>query len=271
MRILVLGADGMLGSALMRQLKKNSFVTVFGTSLSGPADIAAVDITSAGGLERAFAVARPAVAINCAGIVKSEAADRMWTTNADAPHLMARVAGNWACRLIHISTDCVFDGRCGNYSENDPTNAQDLYGRSKAAGESATLVAPLHCTVIRTSFIGRDPRRGRGLLEWLLQSDQEVAGFANARWSGLSAPELARVIERVAFTPTLAGLYHVVGPVITKLELLRLLVQSFKLTRRILEMETPVIDRTLDGSTFRAVTGYEAPDWATMAEELAAQ
>jgi len=269
-KILVFGSDGMLGSALVRRLR-DSGVSVIGTSLSGSADIQNIDISSLHCLRTAFLFARPTVVINCAGIVKSETQNEhmMYEVNARAPHQIAAIAKTLNCKLLHISTDCVFDGKNGNYDENSSTNANDAYGRSKAEGED--VARHPHCVVLRTSFIGRDLRRKRGLLEWLLRSDT-VVGFSKAKWSGLSAPELARVITKIALTcPEISGLYNVPGPVITKANLIRLLAKSFKLNTQISDAENPVIDRTLNGDKLKNEIGYSAPDWKEMANELAEQ
>lgn len=261
MRVLVFGADGMLGTALASHLEEVG-MEVRRASLSR-----GVDITRPGDVARSFF--HVDVAINCAGIVKSECSNhdpqRVTTVNASAPHTMANVARKFGARLVHVSTDCVFSGRRGNYCESDPTDAEDLYGQTKAAGE---IVNRLDCLTIRTSFIGRDPRRQRGLLEWLRQSSAVVPGYTRALWSGLSAPELARAIALAIRTPDLSGLYHVSGPPVSKADLLEVLVRELGLECRVERVDGNAIDRTLDGSRFNAATGYSPPDWVAMAKEL---
>jgi len=273
-RVLVLGAQGMLGAALVRQLSVR--MDVLGTTMEngnyGDRLIRGVNVSRSSDVERAMDWSNPDAVVNCAGIVKSECSTRdastVWDVNARAPHMLATIAGQRGCRFLQVSTDCVFSGRAGNYREGDPTDAEDLYGQSKAAGE---VVGPHDCLTIRTSFVGRDPRRRRGLLEWLLAKDalgEPVHGYTRARWSGLSAPELARAIGLALATPSLSGLYHVAGPTVSKADLLETLVLE-GLSCRVERVDGPPVDRSLDGSKFANATGYAPPTWAEMARELA--
>ncbi len=272
MRVLVFGSEGMLGAALAAHLGSVG-IAVLGTTLSERGQVGVipcVDIARPGDIERAFEEADADVAVNCAGIVKSECPsrdpDQVAAVNARAPHSMAEIARRRGARLVHISTDCVFSGRQGSYCEDDPTDAEDLYGQTKAAGE---ILDREDWLTVRTSFIGRDPRRRRGLLEWLLaQGDGAVPGFTRALWSGPSAPELARAIALALATPALSGLYHVVGPPVSKADLLEVLVREMGLGCQVLREDGPPLDRTLDGSRFAAATGYASPGWAQMAREL---
>jgi len=272
-RVLVLGAQGMLGAALVRQLSGR--MDVFGTTMeNGNYEdrlIRGVNISRTADIERAVDWSSPDAVVNCAGIVKGECSTRhasvVWDVNARAPHAIAAIAGRRGCRFLQVSTDCVFSGRTGGYREGDPTDAEDTYGKSKAAGE---VVGP-HCLTIRTSFVGRDPRRRRGLLEWLLARDaagEPVQGYTRSLWSGLSAPELARAVGLALATPGLSGLYHVAGPTVSKADLLEALVLE-GLTCRVERVDGPPVDRSLDGSRFAEATGYAPPTWAEMARELA--
>ena len=242
----------MLGSALMEHFDARA------RAFEG-------DITHLKDVEAAICADIESV-VNCAGIVKgrSESDERVWAVNAGAPLAIASVARSRGVKFVHVSTDCVFSGRKGNYREGDSTDAEDLYGRSKAAGEAT---GP-GCLTLRTSFIGRDPRRGRGLLEWLLARNGSVPGHAKVMWSGLSAPELCRAVER-ALSSNLEGLYHVAGPVISKADLLEVLVSQLDLRGiRVEHVDTPVLDRTLDGSKFSRAAAYQPPSWVEMAKEL---
>lgn len=264
-KVLVLGGQGMLGSALMNYFGQ----AACGTSQQvAPGLIGSVDISKAADIERALAEARPEVVINCAGIVKSECGrqteDRVRAVNTNAPHTIATITRHCGIRFVHISTDCVFSGRRGMYREDAVLDPEDLYGQSKAAGE----VVDYDCLTIRTSFIGYDARRRRGLLEWLLAQNGGVPGHDRVLWSGLSAMELARAIS-LAIAKNLQGLYHVAGPVITKADLLEILIQQLGLRPSFVEhVDLPVLDRTLDGTKFRKATGYEPPSWVDMAKEL---
>ena len=273
MRVLVFGAEGILGAALITHLKQIG-ADAWGTTLSKSGSVGMVhdiDIANLKDIERALGQVRPEVAVNCAGIVKSECQyhtlERVMLVNGRAPHDMVAVAAMHGVRFVQVSTDCVFSGQRGNYGEDNPTDAKDLYGQSKAAGE---IKDKPNCLTIRTSFIGRDPRRHRGLLEWLLgaRAGKAVPGFVRARWSGLSAPALARAIALALTTPHIFGLYHVVGPVISKADLLEVLVREMGLGCRVERVDGEVLDRTLDGSRFAAATGYSPPEWVAMAQEF---
>lgn len=282
MRALVLGAAGMLGHRVWREL--NSRLETFAAIrrpyrdyasldwFDEPRVIDRVDATNATDLERAFRVARPDLVINAVGLVKQreDAADpvRAIAINALLPHQLVARARDVGARLIHLSTDCVFAGRKGNYSEDDVPDAVDLYGRSKLLGE----VDRDRCLTIRTSMVGREIGLARGLLEWFLSHRGEsVRGFSRARFSGLTTLELSRVIADIATRhQELQGVWHVAGEQISKLDLLSMVNDAFHLGTSIEADDSLLCDRTLDASRFMNATGYRPPSWAAMVAELAA-
>ena len=282
MRALVLGAGGMLGHRLWRELRDRmeTFAAVrrpaYRYAALGWFDerrvIDRVDATSSEDLERAFRVARPDVVINAVGLVKQrrDAVDpvRAITTNALLPHQLAERARVVGARLIHLSTDCVFSGTRGHYQEGDLPDATDLYGRSKLLGE----VDGEGCLTIRTSMVGRELGSAQGLVGWFLgHRGGTVRGFTRARFSGLTTIELARVIADVITEHrTLRGVWHVAGEQISKFALLSLVNEAFALGSTIEQDDTLVCDRTLDASRFMNATGYRPPTWAAMVAELAA-
>jgi dTDP-4-dehydrorhamnose reductase len=257
----------MIGSTLMR-----SFPEFVGTTRADTGNervLPEVDISRVEDLNKALDWAAPDAVVNCAGIVKSECdkhdASYIYAVNSSAPHTLARMTEG-RCRVVHISTDCVFDGAYGARTEEEAPDATDVYGRTKASGE---LVGYEHCVTLRTSFIGRDHVRRRGLLEWLLTQSDEAPGYSNMLWSGLSTYELARAIGLTLSRTDLRGLYHVAGPLISKAELLRVLVAAYGLRCRVREVSEPRLDRSLNGSKFKNATDYLAPNWVEMAKELA--
>ncbi len=267
MRALVFGAEGMIGSVLMRTLPD-----VRGTTRrwsSDPRILPGIDIASPTDLSRAFEWASPQVVINCAGIVKSacdaQSFARIIAVNSQAPHDIAHTAGRRGCRVIQLSTDCVFSGARGDRTEEHIPDADDLYGKSKITGE----LVDEHCVTLRTSFIGQDHLHRRGLLEWLLaRPPGAVPGYTHALWSGLSTFELARVIGAVIENSSLSGLYHVAGPTISKADLLEVLIEAYGLRCRVQREDDPQIDRTLNGSKFAQAMNYVPPTWDAMAKEL---
>lgn len=276
MRILVLGASGMLGSTAYRVLGNDPRFEAFGTVRSErarqffPNALAAnlrsgVDVENLDGLVSVLEQIRPEVVINCVGVVKQlgSAKDPLVAIplNAVLPHRLARLCGLLGARLIHISTDCVFTGAKGNYSEDDSPDAEDLYGRSKLLGE----VDYPNAVTLRTSIIGHELESRTGLVEWFLGETGEVRGFTKAIFSGVTTDELTRIIaDRVIPRADLRGVYHVSTAPIAKYDLLRLLNSVYGRETRITADTTVAIDRSLDSSRFRAKTGYEPPAWPEM-------
>ena len=281
MRILILGGDGMLGHQLFRHLKQRHDVRV--TLRLGPEAYEAyrlfdhgsahhgVDVRQTDGLLQVLADFRPEAVVNAVGIVKqrTEAKEVIPSleVNALLPHRLALMCRAVGARLVHLSTDCVFSGRKGAYRETDVPDAEDLYGRTKLLGE----VSEPHCVTLRTSMIGPELSRKTSLLEWFLaQRGQTVKGFTKAIFSGFPTTELARIVERVLVeVPALHGLYHAAAGPISKYDLLTLIRDRLKLPVTIERDSTFECDRSLDGSRFQRDTGYVAPAWETMIDDMA--
>lgn len=273
MRILVLGASGMLGNAMVRVLSEKSDWQVQGTIRSAGARrffeagiagrlLAGVDVEQPDSLLQAFILARPEVVINCIGLVKqladSEDPLQVIPINALLPHRLARLCELTGARLIHPSTDCVFSGERGNYGESDPPDAGDLYGRSKLLGE----VSHPHTVTLRTSIIGHELRSAHGLVNWFLAQSGQCRGYTRAIFSGLPTVELARIVRDLVIpSPGLCGVYHVAAAPIAKYDLLQLVAEVYKKKIEIIPSDQPIIDRSLKGDRFRDATGYLAPGW----------
>lgn len=213
---------------------------------------------------------RPDVVVNCIGIVKQQAASKdsiaCLTVNSLFPHRLARLCQAMEARLVHISTDCVFSGNKGSYTEDDPSDALDLYGRSKFLGE----VSGPGCLTLRTSIIGREIGSRQGLVEWFLaQAGGRVSGYTRAIFSGLTTLELARVIGLVLCKyPDLSGLWQVAGRPISKFDLLTILNQVYDTKVRIDPVDTPACDRSLVGDRFTQATGWRPDDWLTLLSNM---
>jgi dTDP-4-dehydrorhamnose reductase len=221
-----------------------------------------IDVENADALMRVVAVSRPAVVINCVGVVKQLADSNdplvALPLNAILPHRLSRLCEAAGARFVHISTDCVFSGKRGMYVESDAADASDLYGRSKLLGE---VDAP-HAITLRTSIIGHELSGAHGLVGWFLAQQGRVKGFRRAIFSGLPTVELARVIrDLVLKMPSLRGLHHVSAAPINKFELLGLVKEVYGRDIDIVADDALVIDRSLDSSRFRAATGYVPPSW----------
>jgi dTDP-4-dehydrorhamnose reductase len=280
-RILIFGATGMLGHVLRETceglMETHATVRAEGADTRIPPGarerlLTGVRVEEPATVEWALDHVAPDVAVNCIGIVKqSDAARdaaRMDRVNARFPHELAAACAARGVRLVHVSTDCVFSGRRGRYTEDDVPDPVDEYGRSKLAGE---VEGPGVLTV-RTSMIGRELGTRNGLLEWFLaQAGGSVAGFARAVFTGPTVPELSRVIARVATDhPTLEGTFHVGAEPISKLDLLMKARAAFDLDVEIDPVDEPVVDRSLDSTRMRTSTGWNPPGWDRMLEELAA-
>ena len=286
MRVLVLGGAGMLGHKVFQQLRgrfDEVWCTLRGTrrdpalapieaDLTAGRVIEALDVMDWTAVEAILRDIRPHVLVNCIGIVKqrneAKAAIPSITINALLPHRLAAALGDWGGRLIHISSDCVFNGRRGQYTEDHQSDAEDLYGRSKFLGE----VAEPNTVTLRTSMIGRELREHRSLLDWLLQQNgRTVRGYRRAFYSGVTTIELASVIARlIEEHPALSGLYQVTSETITKYDLLRLIVDTFELDIRVEPDDEFFCDRSLVGEKFRAATGYRCPPWPALVAALKA-
>lgn len=283
MRLLILGGSGMLGHQLWRGLhaQHDTWVT-----LRRPvADFAAHnlfdeakaiqfdDITDDTALERALGQAKPEAVINCVGLIKQrdEASDEALTlrVNAEFPHRLAKRCGEAGARLIHFSTDCIFAGTKGNYTESDPSDAADLYGQSKHQGE----VADAHSVTLRTSVIGHELGTNLALLDWFLsQRGQAINGYTKAIYSGFTTLEMARIVDRILTQHTdLSGVWHVASEPISKFGLLQLCREKLGWEGVIEPNDEFVCDRSLNADRFNQATGYTPPSWEAMISELAQQ
>jgi len=213
---------------------------------------------------------RPDVVVNCIGVVKQDSAAKdpitSITVNSLFPHKIARACREIGARFIHVSTDCVFSGRRGNYSEDDVPDAEDLYGRTKLLGE---VIEP-GCLTIRTSMIGRELSGAHGLIEWFLsQENASVRGFRRAVFSGFTTLALAQVLADIIEQQSgLSGLYHVAAEPISKFDLLSLVRDVYGVKVEIEPDETFLCDRSLNSTRFREATGFVAPAWPEMIQAM---
>lgn len=283
MRVLILGVAGMLGHKLYQQF--SSHYELYATVRSHPANyqhfglfdkdhiIGGVDADNFDTVIQAMAQIKPDVVINCIGIIKQLHTAKnpiiSIKINALFPHQLAQLCQASGARLFHISTDCVFNGRGSMYTEDTPANAEDLYGRTKHLGEVDTPGA----ITLRTSIIGRELATKSGLVEWFLSNRQQggtVRGFNHAIYTGFTTLEMAKIIRMLIDDfPELSGLYQVSSDPINKYELLKLVNTAFDANLQIEADDSVNIDRSLDSSRFRQVTGYTPPNWQTMIAEMA--
>ncbi len=278
--VLVLGVTGMLGSTVLKYFFSRNKYEVFGTIRGSkiPTElenlkkniICEIDAEHTDEIAKVLAIYKPSIVINCVGVVKqlAESNDPLicMPINSLLPHKLNRLCKLQNVRLIHISTDCVFDGERGMYLESDWPNARDLYGRTKLLGE----VVSDNSITLRTSIIGHEIGSSQSLLEWFLrQTGDSVNGYSKAIFSGLPTVELARVIhDYVICEPSLNGLYHVSSDPINKYELLKLIAKEYSKEIEISKEDSIIIDRSLDSSKFREATNYQPSSWKEMVAKM---
>ena len=281
MRILVTGGTGMLGHKLVQQLSPDFEVSF---TIRGSVDrpsrygifrreqiMPDVDLLSDVDLRRAVETTRPDVIINAAGVIKqlpsSKDVVNTLMVNAILPHRLYSLSAEFGFRLISISTDCVFSGEKGSYTEADPADALDLYGRSKNLGE----VSGERCLTLRTSIVGRELETSHGLVEWFLGNrGGKVKGFTRAIYSGFPTIVFADIIAHLLIEcPDLDGLYHVSSEPIDKSSLLQLINKAYEANVDVEPDPDFVIDRSLDSAKFRLASGFVPPTWDEMIDRMA--
>lgn len=284
--VAVIGAAGLLGHVVVETLL-DGVDEVTGTLRRPRADVEwwppfrdendrlrlidGVDATDWPQLSRLLDQIQPDTIVNCAGVTprRREAADAVEVigVNSLLPHQLARWGATAGCRLINISTDCVFGHEPGGFTEDDTPTATDLYGRTKALGE----VDGGDAITIRTSFVGRELVGHTELLEWFLSNaGRTVEGFGEVWYSGVPVATVADVVLRLATTHRqLSGLYHLAAEPISKLDLLRVANDAFGARVTILPDTTTTSHRTLDGTRLREVLPIDPVDWSHALSQLA--
>jgi dTDP-4-dehydrorhamnose reductase len=281
-RILILGGAGMLGHRLFADLRRDHEVKItlrqdLGAyreyALFNPeTSYRGVDLHDLDRLLEITRDYRPEVMINAVGIIKqlSVASQSIPSLelNSLLPHRLALIAANVGARLVHFSTDCVFSGRKGNYTEQDTPDAEDLYGRTKLLGE----VSEPHCITLRTSFIGHELGRNASLADWFLAQRGTVRGFRHAIFSGFTTIEASRIVRMlVEKHPEAHGVWHVSSAPIDKYSLLGLIKKYYAVDTEIVPEDDFRIDRSLDSTRFRNAFGYQPPSWESMVAEMSQQ
>lgn len=284
-KILILGGTGMLGHKLFQYFLSRfpetictmhrrasdapySHIAIF----QGPQIIEEIDIFDSARLSALLLELKPDFIVNCIGVIKQreEASSHIptITVNSLLPHQLAELSTKWGGRLIHFSTDCVFSGRQGMYKETDPSDAEDLYGKTKFLGETTEPNA----LTIRTSIIGRELATHRSLLDWFLANKGgRVRGYRKSIYSGVTTNHLAEVVaDIILHHPQLQGVYQVASEPISKYDLLCLLREAYALDVVIDPVDGEDVNRSMDDSKLRGATGYICPSWPTLIEQLAA-
>lgn len=280
MKVFVLGATGMLGHKLMQVLSRRYEVT--GTVRGNVSDYANHPVLSElnivgnirtddlAGIQQMIDRINPDIIINCIGIVKQlpEAHDPLQSIaiNALFPHQLVKICRKKNMRLLHMSTDCVFSGFKGNYTENDLSDAEDLYGKTKFLGE----IDYPNCLTIRTSIIGRELNTTHGLIEWFMsQEKMTVFGYKKAIFSGLTTLALSEIISKIISDyPALQGVRQVASKPISKYDLLELVKNTYGMNIIIKPDESVINDRSLNPEKFEKETNIKIPSWENMIDQM---
>src|SRR3990172_11152413 len=282
MKVLILGGNGMLGHQLCRVLPER--MEVWATFRDNPnryaqfkllpeeQNIRDVSVQDIARLSEILDTLKPDAVVNAVGIVKQRDEAKQAITsiqiNALFPHQLADLCIPRGIRVIQISTDCVFSGLRGHYTEIDVPDPVDLYVRTKLLGE---LNRP-GCLTVRTSIIGWQLNTFSSLLSWFaLQRNKHIKGYRKAIYSGFSTTVLAQLIGDILQTrPDLSGLYQVASEPISKFDLLVRLREILNWTDIDIEPDEQFFcDRSLSGTRLSIATGWRPPTWEAMLEGLA--
>jgi dTDP-4-dehydrorhamnose reductase len=281
MKIMVLGATGMLGHTLVRDSSRRDNFSVHATVRSREGVnryftsemqeriYAPVDVQRFGTVVHVLEEVRPDVVINCIGVIKQLSSGKdpiaCIMINALFPHRLAKECERIGARLIHISTDCVFSGRKGGYVESDFPDCDDLYGRTKLLGEVDSPCA----VTLRTSVIGHELYTCISLIDWFLAQEGRVKGYTRAIYTGVPTIEIARIIaDYVIPNASLSGIYHVSSEPISKYDLLKLVARQYGKSIEIEPFDDFYCDRSLDSTRFRQATGYIPPSWPQLVNAM---
>ena len=276
-KILILGSNGLIGNNITRYLKKKKlriYPLVKSREKKFLNDINFYyykNINSNKSLNNIVQIIeriRPHFVINCLGITKHRKTKKNLICNVNLPKILLRNRAKLNFILIHITSDCVFNGKKGNYDENYNTNAEDDYGVSKAKADQL-LSNNSGVIILRTSTIGHEFKTKKGLLEWFLSQRKIVNGFKNAYFSGPTSLELGKIIYTYIIKKKLikSGLYNIAGPKINKYKLLTIIKKIYNKKIIIKKEQKFKIDRSLNANKFYKDTKYRPKSWHKMISE----
>ena len=278
MKILVLGATGLLGNTIFRALSQSGDYEVSGTTRNLDVDkyftprlasrlIVVKDLADVMQLTNILEQVKPAVVINCVALSRTEQQkpSRLIALFSLLPHRLHHLCVERSIRLIQIGSDGVFNGKRGGYTEADMPDAEDPYGVAKILGE----VDGPGALTLRTSMVGPELASQGGLLSWFLRQENECRCYTRSIFSGLPTVVLARIVHDIVLpNDALQGVYHVAAAPISKYDLLSLIRHQYGKKIEMIPDESVVIDRSLSAERFRFVTGYEPPSWEDMVETM---
>ena len=280
MKVLVLGAAGMLGHKLVQQLKVDFDVAAtirqskeYYSDISIFQQVKLIEEVNAenfDSISSAIDYFNPDVVLNCIGVVKQlkevNSPIHTITINALLPHKIREICLKIGCRFIQFSTDCVFSGKKGYYTEEDQPDPVDLYGKTKLLGE----VSGANNLTVRTSILGHELSRHTSLIDWFLsQRGNKIKGFDKAIYNGLTTLALSQIVKDILINHRdLQGLYHISSDPISKYELLKMVNHTYSSNVTIDRDVNFLCDRSLDNTRFRAKTGIITVSWEDMIKDM---
>ena len=282
MKLLILGANGLLGNTLTKYFfEKNNYETYGFLRDSSKLKffkrkhisrlIIIQDVLNIYDLRRKIKKLMPDVIINCIGQTNKIRGENLnniekyINLNSLFPFRLKEICGEIKSRLIHFSSDCVFSGEKGFYSEKDNPDPTDIYGKSKLLGE----LDYENIITIRKSVIGHELDSKKGLLEWFLNYEGIVEGYKEAIFSGLTVLELARIIDMYILpNKDIKGIIHLSGDPISKYNLLKIIANQYNKIIKIEPNEEIKIDRSLNSDNFKNLTGYKSEPWSLLVKSM---
>lgn len=278
MRILILGANGMLGSQICSVFSNTNFQIYATTKNDNIFEykniklIKNINVRKTSKIIKLIKKVRPKVVINCTGFIKQKQKSKkqtnnMYFLNGAFPVFLDNLSVKYQFHHIHFSTDCVFDGKLGMYNENSVMNAEDDYGKSKIFAEQNIKNNTI---VFRTSIIGHEINKKKyGLLEWFLNSSNIVSGYSNVYFSGLTTNELSNIlVEIIKKKKFFYGIYNVSSKRISKFDLLILINKIYNKNKIILKDKKKFLDRSLNSKLFSKIFNLKINAWKTQIEEM---
>ena len=280
MKILIFGITGMLGSCIYKYFSIQGNYKVIGVSRDASKNnffkqnshatiMHFNELEDFEQLENFLEKVKPDIILNCIGVIKQKIKSyspyKTLFLNSYFPHLLDKLASNLSFKLIHFSTDCVFDGISGSYTESDIPLPKDYYGMTKLLGE----VNRSDSLTLRTSFIGHELNSSFQLLNWFLSSKGSIKGYSKAIYTGMPTIQIAQILEKYVIpNRSLRGLYHLSSSPITKHDLLQLFLNTYNYQISILEDDKVVVDRSLNSTSFKSKTGFDCPPWNEMIKKM---
>lgn len=267
-RVLVLGSTGMVGHLLCKYLIDNSNFILFdiARSFKFRDKTNLFDVKNEKNFYEYIKLIKPDYIINCIGVLIRESNTSIENAiyiNSYFPHMLKKFASQINSKLIHISTDCVFSGKKGNYIESDFRDGNDTYAQTKILGE----IQDTTNLTLRTSVIGPEIRNsGEGLFGWFMRQEGTIFGFEKVIWSGVTTLELAKIIK-LSIDNKLTGLYHVTNnSSISKYELLKLFKKHTKKNIEIKLSNEKSLDKSFIDT--RLLLDYKIPSYDDMISEM---